>query len=187
MRSNHRSQARGGRRLSTLALLIAALACHAESIAPGDVEGPVTWGGVDNVTHLRHLWFAGQPDQAALERAKAEGVRVVISLRDPSEHAWDEKAAVESLGLTYYSVPVRGAEPFDAASFERIEALVAEHRDGQVLIHCSSSNRVGGWLATHLASRHGLSVEEALAVGRRAGITKEGIEQAVRDYLAGSP
>lgn len=154
------------------------------SISPDDVRGPFTWGSVSNVTHLKHLWFAGQPDQAGLEKAKAEGVAVVINLRDPSEHAWDEKSAVEALGMTYYNVPVRGGQPFDREVFEKIEALVKEHHDEPILVHCASSNRVGGWLATHLVETHGMTVDEALAVGRRAGITKQPVERAVRAYLA---
>lgn len=62
------------------------------------------------------------------------------------------------------------------AAVARIEELVAEHHDERVLLHFSSSNRVGGWLATHMARKHGLSIDDALAVGRRAGITKDGIE-----------
>jgi len=188
MTLNHRLKARTPHLAAwAFVVCLVASACQPEGITPGDIEGPFTWGGVDNVTHVRHLWFAAQPDEAALEEAKSEGVDVVINLRDPSEHEWDEKAVVEGLGMAYYNLPVRGGEPFDRETFERIETLVAKHRDKQVLIHCSSSNRVGGWLATHLARRHGLSVEESLAVGRRAGITKEGIEQAVRGYLAKSP
>ncbi len=175
-------------RVLLLALVLQALACAAEpeSITPSQVQGPFTWGGVENVTHLRHLWFAGQPDPAALAEAKARGVEVVINLRDPAELAelgFDEAAAAEALGLAYYNVPVSGSAPFSREAFERIESVVAAHEDAPILIHCSSSNRVGGWLATHLVESHGLSVDEALAVGRRAGITKPAIEAKVRAYL----
>ncbi|MCP3984994.1 MAG: hypothetical protein GY723_11430 [bacterium] len=166
----------------TASVWLCAGALAEATVSPDEVEGPVTWGSVSNVMHLHHLWFAGQPDQAGMEKAKAEGVAVVINLRDPSEHAWDEKSAVEALGMTYYSVPVRGA-PFDKAVFDEIESLVKQHHSEEILVHCASSNRVGGWLATHLAARHEMSVDEALAVGRRAGITKVSIEQAVRAFL----
>ncbi|MBW2243936.1 MAG: hypothetical protein JRH01_18300 [Deltaproteobacteria bacterium] len=153
------------------------------TFSPDQVEGPVTWGSVSNVTHLSHLYFAGQPDQAGMEKAKAEGVSVVINLRDPSEHAWDEKSAVEALGMTYYNVPVRGV-PFDKAAFAEIETLVKQHHGEEILVHCASSNRVGGWLATHLAGAHGMSADDAIEVGRRAGITKQPIADAVRAFLS---
>jgi protein tyrosine phosphatase (PTP) superfamily phosphohydrolase (DUF442 family) len=168
-------------------LLIAAAACYPGGVSPDEVQGPFSWAGLEGVTHLRHLWFSGQPDQAAFERARAEGISVVINLRDPSELEWDESATVTALGMTYYNVPVQGGQPFDRAAFERIEALVAQHHEEQVLVHCASSNRVGGWLATHLVDEHGMSVDEALVVGRRTGITKEKTESDVRSYLNQSP
>lgn len=167
-----------------IAVCLGFAACEHGGITADDVEGPFTWGGVENVTHLRHLWFSGQPDGAALEQAKTEGVKVVVNLRAASESDWDEQAAAEALGLTYYSVPVPGDQPFQREAFERVEALVSQHRDGGVLIHCSSSNRVGAWLTAHLVEKHGLPADEAIAVGRRAGITKPAIETKVRAYLA---
>ena len=167
-----------------IGLVLTAVSCGGHGDLSADaVSGPFTWGGVSNVTGLSHLWFSGQPDAAALERAKAEGITVVINLRDPSEFDWDERSAVESLGLTYYNVPVVG-EGFDPEAFERIETLVHQHHDEQVLLHCASSNRVGGWLATHMVSRHDMSVDEALEIGRRTGITKPVIEERVHLYLA---
>lgn len=174
-------------RLFTCALLflvVAAAGCSRHEVALDEVEGPFTWGGVSNVTHVRHLWFSGQPDEAALEEAKKSGVSVVINLRDPSELDWDEAAAVEALGMRYYNVPVPGGKPFERAAFERIHELVMENHDTQVLVHCSSSNRAGAWLAAHVVEDHGQSFDEALAIGRRAGITKDAIIENLRHYLA---
>jgi len=169
------------------ALLIFALApaAHAEAgdaIAPNDVKGPTTWGGAANVTQLGRLYFSGQPDQAGLAAARGAGVDVVINLRAPGELDWDEKAAVEALGMEYHNVPIDGAR-FTTDAIERIDALVAADEERKVYLHCSSSNRVGGWLAIHLATRDGLDEEAALAVARRAGITKEAIEKGVHAYL----
>jgi protein tyrosine phosphatase (PTP) superfamily phosphohydrolase (DUF442 family) len=168
-----------------LALLWAG--CSGHEIELSDVEGPFTWGGVENVTHLKHLWFSGQPDDAALQQAREHGVVAVINLRDPAEFDWDEAGAVEALGMSYYSVPVRGDAPFEREAFARIYEIVREHDDGQVLVHCSSSNRVGAWLAAHMVDDHGQSFEQGLAFGRRAGLTKEPLVEKLRDYLAVSP
>ncbi len=162
----------------TLALLLAGSAAAADA-APEDVQGPLTWGGVANVTHLGKLWFAGQPDRAGLEAARAAGVEVVINLRAPSELDWDEESAVEDLGMSYHNVPVTGPR-FDPEVFARIDELVEKHGEQEILLHCSSSNRVGGWLASYLVKKQGMSVDQALEVGRRAGITKEGIVAQVR-------
>jgi protein tyrosine phosphatase (PTP) superfamily phosphohydrolase (DUF442 family) len=149
---------------------------------PDDVKGPYEWGTARRVTHLSRLYFADQPDRAGFEAAREAGVEIVINMRAPSETDWDEEATVEDLGMTYYNVPVTGPA-FEQAEFERIEAIIAAHPDDEVLIHCGSSNRVGGWLATHLVTRHEMSEEDAMAVGRAAGITKSGIEKRVHVYL----
>jgi len=162
------------------------VALAGEPISADEVEGPIAWGAAQKVTHLRHLWFADQPDAAGFEAARKAGVRVVVNLRPPSEMDWDEKAEVEKLGMSYYNVPVAGPR-FEKSAFERIEQLVDQHEEQQILIHCSSSNRVGGWLATHLVREHGMSIEDALVVGRRAGITKEDVAERARAYLRENP
>ena len=152
------------------------------AFSPGDVTGPFTWGAATRVTHLRHLWFADQPDEAGFAAAKAEGVTLVIDLRAPTERDWDERAVVEGLGLAYANVPVTG-DAFDPAAFARIEALVQAQQGAPTLIHCSTSNRAGAWLAAHLVEAHGLSRDDALAIGRRAGITNEKIVERLDAYL----
>jgi protein tyrosine phosphatase (PTP) superfamily phosphohydrolase (DUF442 family) len=166
--------------------LVASVSAADQPIVPADVKGPMQWGTASHVTQLRRLYFADQPDQAGLEAAKAAGVAVVINMRAPSEMNWDEGAAATKLGMQYYDVPVSGPT-FDRAQFERIESIVAEHPDDEILIHCGSSNRAGGWLATHLVTRHHMSESDALAVGRKAGITKRGIEKRVHAYLETNP
>lgn len=152
-------------------------------IRTDDVAGPFTWGAVSNVARARNLWFSAQPDEAALEAARAAGIGVVINLREAREHPWDERQAVEDLGMAYYRVPVPTRKPFPAVAFARIEALVEKHGDEQILIHCTSGNRAAGWFATRLVAEHGMSLEDALAVGRKVGITRDEIAQGVANYL----
>ena len=152
----------------------------------GDVEGPFVWGAARNVTRRGNLWFAGQPDAAGLEAARENGVTVVINMREPGEMRWDEAGAVEDLGMQYFSVPVSPWRSFPPRSFERIEEIVEANSEQQILLHCGTSSRVGGWLATHLVQRDGISVDEALAVARRAGLTGRLLKRKVRVYLAES-
>jgi protein tyrosine phosphatase (PTP) superfamily phosphohydrolase (DUF442 family) len=169
--------------VASLLLASIGVACSGDGTRPGDVEGPFTWGAVSNVTHVGRLWFAGQPDAETLRKAKENGLRVVLNLRDPAESEWDERSAVEGLGMVYYNVPVQTTGPFTRESFSRIDALLEDHEEDQILIHCSSSNRAGGWYATYLVEKRGVSVDEALAIGRETGITKDGIARRVLAYL----
>jgi protein tyrosine phosphatase (PTP) superfamily phosphohydrolase (DUF442 family) len=159
------------------------LACGSERVSVDEVEGPFTWGGLENVMRVRHLWLAGQPDEAALEAAREAGVSVVINLREPSELDWDEQRAAEALGMTYYSVPIPREGPLPGAAIARIEELIESHEGQSSLVHCSSGNRAAGWLAVHLVTEHDMSLDEALAVGRRAGITKEPIAAKVTAFV----
>ncbi len=176
--------------MTSISILLAAFSLQAP--APVAVAAPesaivesLDWGTTPNVSTMENWVFAGQVDEAGLERAKNLGVGVVINLRAPSEFTWDEKAAVETLGLEYFSVPV--TSPFDRAAFSQIDDLVDRFSGQRVLIHCASSNRVGAWLATYLVETRGMDIERALAIGRSAGVSREPVEQAVRDYLAHSP
>jgi hypothetical protein len=85
--------------------------------------------------------------------------------------------------MSYFNGPVVG-DSFDPAAFAAIDRIVHDNHDQEILLHCSSSNRVGGWLAVHLVENHDMSVDDALAVGRRAGITSPVIEERVRALLA---
>lgn len=130
---------------------------------------------------LRDLVYA--VDRQGLERAREEGVTVVINLREPGEMPWDEKAAAEALGLTYIAVPVARDGPLSKEAPERVEAVVEEHPGEQVLVHCSAGNRAAAWLATHLVRSHGMKAQDALAVGKRAGLTKAETAVKVEQYL----
>lgn len=171
----------------TALYLLAACTGAEEPIRPDDVAGPLPWGAVSNVTHVGNLWFAGQPDAAALEEARRAGIGIVINLREAHEHDWDEKSAVEALGMIYYNVPIPKKRPFPTAAFAQIEALVEDNEDEQILIHCSTANRAAGWYATHLVVEGGMNLDDALAVGRRLGITKDAIVQNVASYLEEPP
>src|SRR3982750_4030905 len=49
----------------------------------------------------------GQPRLEHLEKLKADGVKAIINLRQPSEHRAPEEAAkAKELGLRYFNIPV---------------------------------------------------------------------------------
>lgn len=171
--------------MKRILVLIALLAgCSPGSMSPEDVAGPFTWAMLGGVTRVHHHWFSGQPDEAALAAAREQGIEIVLNLRAPDELDWDEGSAAEALGLTYYNVPIPGKGPFPPEAIARIDALVEEYHGREMLIHCASGNRAAGWFATHLVRTHDMSVDDALAVGRRAGITSAGIEDRVRAFTA---
>ena len=159
----------------------AAMGNESNRLVPSE---PEAWGAAPSVVRVGNLFIAGDLDDASLDRARSEGVRTVINLLSEDELAkatWEEAPAVAERGMTYHHVPVSGA--FQADQFEQVEAILAEQEALPALVHCASGNRAAGWLATHLVLKHGLTVDEAIAVARKSGITKDAAEQAARAYL----
>jgi uncharacterized protein (TIGR01244 family) len=123
---------------------------------------------------------SGQPDSEVLAIVSAAGYTTVIDLRGASEdRGMDEPAAVAALGMTYISLPVAGVAGVtfeNAAEFDKILAAT----DGKVFLHCASGNRVGAMYALR-AKMTGATDEEALALGKAAGMTR--LEAIVKERM----
>ena len=117
-------------------------------------------------------YASGQPTPADLARLAREGVRTVINLRAPAEPAeYDEAAEAAQLGLQYVALPIAGAADLDRERVRKFGLLLdAARREGGVLIHCASSNRVGAMVALDEALNRGASLQAALTHGRAAGL-----------------
>jgi len=127
-----------------------------------------------------NTYVSGQPTQDQVAKLADAGVRHVISLRTEGELDWDESELVESVGMEFHSLPVSPRDGVNSANASSLETLLAS-LDGQpVLVHCGSGNRVGALKAV-TAHDEGASVEDALAEGRRWGLTR--FEPKVRELL----
>lgn len=126
-------------------------------------------------------YAGGQPSPDQLSRLQREGVRTVINLRGPDEPLeFDESAEAGRLGLRYVALPIRGADDLDADRVRRFgQALDEARREGGVLIHCATSNRVGAMVALDAALNRGQPLDAALELGRAAGLAA--LEPAVID------
>jgi uncharacterized protein (TIGR01244 family) len=166
-------------------LLVAAVALGAAAASAGVAES------VDPAAipayRLLHpgLAAAGQPTPKALEGLREMGFRTVVNLRPEKEGPPDERAVVEAQGLRYVSIPVT-ADTFSLADVLALEKVLDDPASAPVLLHCSSSNRVGGAWAV-VQARKGKSLEEAEAAGRQAGLHGPPMEAAVRRVLGAPP
>ena len=130
------------------------------------------------------LAAAGQPTPEALRGLEGMGFRTVVNLRPETEGPAEERAVVEAQGLRYVSIPVT-ADTFSLADVEALERVLEDPSAAPVLLHCASSNRVGGAWAV-IQARKGKTLEEAEAAGRAAGLHSPQMEAAVRRVL-GAP
>ena len=131
------------------------------------------------------LAAAGQPTPDALRALKQQGFRTVINLRAETEPGVkEEEAIVKEAGLAYVSVPLTPAT-FSQQHVDQVAKVLDDPAAGPILLHCGSSNRVGGVLAT-IAAQRGKSLEDALAEGRKAGLTSPVMVEAVKKLLGPS-
>lgn len=117
-------------------------------------------------------YAGGQPSPKELAELARAGVRTVINLRSPVEAVdFDEAAEAARLGLRYAPLPITGAPDLDRSRVREFGRLLdAARREGGVLVHCASGNRVGAMVALDEALNRGRPLSEALERGRAAGL-----------------
>lgn len=126
---------------------------------------------------------AGRPSPEHFALARQRGVTRVINLCPPDEPCtYDEPALVKEAGLDYVNIPIAGAADLSQDNARKL-AIALENIDGSALVHCASSNRVGALFAVKAAKLDGKSVDEAIEIGRSAGL--RAMEPAVRQLLGG--
>ena len=106
----------------------------------------------------------------------------MIDIRSESEGLAEEKASVEGQGLRYVSVPMT-AQSFTLADALKIKGVIDDPASGPVLLHCASSNRVGGVIAV-IEAKNGKSLDQALEEGKKAGLRSDAMVEAVKRVLA---
>jgi uncharacterized protein (TIGR01244 family) len=125
---------------------------------------------------------SGQPSVEAISRLRSAGITTVIDLRPDAETPdLDEKAVAENAGLKYRSLPIAGAADLTHENVARFDQLLKDSEREHVLLHCASGNRVGAMMALRARWLQGKSEEEALAIGKAAGMT--GLADAVKQRM----
>lgn len=145
--------------------------------------GPATLGIHHFAAPAPGIFTAGQPNEAQFDALGKAGVKHVINLRPASEGGtgWEEQHAATA-GVQFVRLPIAGA---DGLSRDNVDAFAKalEATGGEpTLVSCGSSNRVGALFALKAYWRDGKSKEEALAIGKAAGMTKLGAK--VEELLA---
>jgi uncharacterized protein (TIGR01244 family) len=126
----------------------------------------------------------GQPRIEHFARLKADGVKAVLNLRQPTEHrAEEERAAVETAGLKYFNVPVSAGDPKDEQADEFLR-ITDDPANRPMFIHCTAAIRVGAFWMIRRAVRDGWPVEKAAEEARKVGLTTAPhLEEFARGYI----
>lgn len=127
------------------------------------------------------LCICGQPGPGAWGPLQRAGVRTVVNLRPDAElEGRDEAAEVVASGMAYLHIPLRDADDLTRDAAAALQKILVSSPPN-VLVHCSSGNRAGALLALADAWFGSGDVENALALGRDAGMTA--LEPTVRALL----
>lgn len=163
--------------LLTPLILVAGLAL-AQQAPPQDFSSITNFLRVN-----KEIYTGGQPSLDDLARLRAEGVRAVINLRQPTEFdAAAEAAKAKELGLRYFGIPVAVAEPKDEQADEFLK-VTAEPRNRPAFIHCASANRVGAFWMIRRVLVDGWKIEDAEAEGRKIGMHSPSLVGFAHSYI----
>ena len=112
----------------------------------------------------------GQPSLQQLEKLKADGVKAIINLRQPSEYAAaEEEAKAKALGLRYFNIPVSPTDPKDDQVTEFLK-ISDDPENRPAFIHCRSASRVAAFWMIRRVLRDGWKIEDALKEADKIGL-----------------
>ena len=112
----------------------------------------------------------GQPRLEHLEKLKADGVKAIINLRQPSEHrAAEEEAKAKELGLRYFNIPVAVGNPQDEQATEFLK-ITDDPANRPAFIHCTAAKRVGAFWMIRRVLRDGWTIEDAEKEAEKIGL-----------------
>lgn len=165
--------------------LLAALACTADARPQAEVEvqalsQPAITLESATALEVRNarmplpgLVTAGQPTQEQFDGLVAAGFENFISLRlaDEGGAGWEEEYA-PGAGVSFTRLPVSGSAGLNRETAEELGRLLDAAGDGGTVLYCGSSNRVGALLALKAFWVDGVSAEDALELGKAAGVTR---------------
>ena len=127
---------------------------------------------IPNAISIGDLLVGGAPTQEHLQQAIAQGYTAFIDLRADGETGVDEaRDALAQTNTQYQHIPVAGAAGLTRANAQALDAALAK-ANGPTVVFCASGNRVGALLALRAHWLHGASPEQALKIGREAGLTR---------------
>ena len=126
----------------------------------------------------------GQPSLAHLEKLKADGVKAIINLRQPTEYAaFEEEAKAKALGLRYLSIPVSPTDPKDEQATEFLK-LTDDPENRPAFIHCRSAARVAAFWMIRRVLRDGWKIEDAMKEAEKIGLGDHpALSEFARKYI----
>lgn len=171
-------------RIKLFAIFLTLIALPVGSAA----QQPQEYPSIQNFLRVnQQVCTGGQPSMDDLAKLKAEGVKAIVNLRQPSEYNAEEEASkAKEVGLRYFNIPVNGADPRDEQVNEFL-TVMADEKNRPAFIHCHSANRVGAFWMIRRAVVDGWNIEDAEAEGRKVGLRSPTLLSFARSYIERHP
>lgn len=110
------------------------------------------------------------------------GVRNLINLRPPSETVdFNPAAWATEENIAYFTIPIAGGADLTPEHVALFHKIVERVEGEPTLMHCGSGNRVGAMMALRGVWEQGMEPEQAIALGKRYGLTS--LEAHMREQL----
>ncbi len=113
--------------------------------------------GVGNFGEVSATLFRGrQPSGEGMEELKKLGIEIVVNLRDQRDKIENERRQVESLGMSYVTIPWKASHMPDHRQVAQFLALLRANPDKKIFVHCHhGADRTGTMLAAHRIANQG--------------------------------
>ena len=116
------------------------------------------------------LAIAGQITLEELQQIVASDFKSVLNLRSPDEEGFlsSEQQQAEALGLDYVNIPLKVEELNDKIAklvFQELNKLPKP-----TLVHCSSAMRAAAMVLMHIATRQGVTLQQAFKQAEQLGL-----------------
>jgi uncharacterized protein (TIGR01244 family) len=161
-----------------LASIVVAVAAAAQQGEPQE------YPSIKNFLRVNEqICTGGQPSVDDLAKLRAEGIKAIINLRQPSEYNSEEEAtSAKELGLRYFSIPVNAAEPKDEQVDEFLK-VTADPQNRPAFIHCRSANRVGAFWMIRRVLVDGWKIEDSENEAKKIGLHNPNLIEFARGYI----
>lgn len=162
---------RTDRRRSLAAIITISLSVLAyPALAADPAPAPAGVGNFHQVND--HVYRGAQPTPQGFQSLAKMGVKTIIDLRESGKRSVQEQKLVESLGMHYVSIPMKGMSAPSPSEVSKVLALFEAGDSGPVFIHCRrGADRTGTVVACYRISHDGWKNEQALKEAKAFGMS----------------